>query len=402
MAKLPFEGIRVLELTTGAAGPTVGRVLCEFGAEIITIEHSERAGTDPVREQGPRNRGAHFYKLHRGKKSFTANMSTPKARELVTELIRKCDVLIENFGLGVVEKWGLSPEDVKLINPSLVFIRVKGMGCTGPHAADLTWGPNVGNIMGSTYLWNYPGSPVSTAEARTQHPDFMGGVTGGFAVVLALMQRMKTGHGQWIDHSQLEVGANLLGPRYLDYSVNGRVPEPVGNDSVVAAPYGVYRCKGEERWCTIGVYSQEDWKALCTVLGEPSWAHSGKFATHLGRLRNKAELDRWVEAWTVEREPHEVMETLQAAGVMAAAVQDVEDQYYRDKQFAANGFLIKIEEPGGGEVVTEGLPLRLSETPGAVQGRCPLMGENTEEIARELLGLTPEEVKALVEEGILV
>ena len=191
MSQLPLEGIRVIELTTGAAGPTVARVLCEFGAEVIRCETRLRG--DGHRGEDPKlwNKKPDFMKLQRGKKSFTVNMSTPKGRELVKELVKKSDVLVENFGLGILEKWGLDWPDLQMINPRMILIRVKGMGCSGPHAADLTYGPNVGNTMATTYLWNYPGATTATAEPRTQHPDFMGGVTGAFGVVLALMNAKK-------------------------------------------------------------------------------------------------------------------------------------------------------------------------------------------------------------------
>ncbi|MGH7773256.1 MAG: CaiB/BaiF CoA transferase family protein [Candidatus Binatia bacterium] len=401
MSQLPLEGIRVLELTTGAAGPTVARVLCEFGAEVIRVETRLRGdghrGEDPAKW----NQKPDFVKLQRGKKSFTVNMQKEKGRELVKELAKKSDVLVENYGLGVLEKWGLDYPQLKELNPSCILIRVKGLGCTGPHAADLTYGPNVGNVMGSTYLWNYPGASTATAEPRTQHPDFMGGVTGAFAVVLALMHRKNTGRGQWIDSSQLEIGASLLGPRYLEYSVNGRDPEPQGNLSWVAAPYGAYRCKGEDRWCAIAVYNQDEWERFCKLLEKSGLDRNGKFATHLERVRYREELDRWVETWTSQRDPYEVMETLQGIGVCAAVVQDVEDQFKRDPQYAARGFLVKLKEPEAGEVVTEGIPVRLSETPGKIRGPAPLMGEHTHEIAKNLLGLSHEEIKKLEEEKVL-
>ena len=178
MSKLPLEGIRVLELTTGAAGPTVARVLCEFGAEVIRCETRLRG--DGHRGEDPKlwNKKPDFMKLQRGKKSFTVNMQTDKGRKLEYPLAKISDVLVENFGLGILEKCGLNWPDLREINPRIILIRVKGMGCSGPHAADLTYGPNVGNTMGTTYLWNYPGATTATAEPRTQHPDFMGGVTG--------------------------------------------------------------------------------------------------------------------------------------------------------------------------------------------------------------------------------
>ncbi len=402
MKELPLEGIRVVELTTGAAGPTCGRVLCEFGAEVIRVE--TRTRSDGHRGEDPKkwNKKPDFAKLHRGKKSFTVNMKMEKGCGLVKELVKISDVLIENYGLGVLERWGLDYPQLKELNPSCILVRVKGLGSTGPHAADLTWGPNLGNIMGSTYLWNRPGATTATAEPRTQHPDFMGGVTGAFAVVLALMHRKKTGRGQWIDNAQLEIGASVLGPRYLEYSVNGREPQPEGNRSFIAAPYGAYPCKGDDRWCVIAVYTQDEWDRLSRLLEVSGLDPNGKFATHLERIRHRDELDRWIQTWTSQLDPYEVMEKLQGIGICAAVVQDVEDQFKRDAQYAARGFFVKLNEPEGGEMVTEGIPVRLSKTPGMVRGPAPLMGEHTYEVASKLLGLSDDKIKALEDEGVLI
>jgi crotonobetainyl-CoA:carnitine CoA-transferase CaiB-like acyl-CoA transferase len=275
------------------------------------------------------------------------------------------------------------------------------MGCTGPHAADLTYGPNVGNTMGTTYLWNYPGATTATAEPRTQHPDFMGGVTGAFGVVLALIERKKTGRGQWIDSAQQEIGASILGPKYLEYTVNKREPQPEGNRSLIAAPYGPYQCKGNDRWCVIAVYTQEEWERFAALLEKSGLKSAPKFATHLQRVRHKNDLDKWVTSWTMQHDPYEVMEMVQSVDVCAAVVQDVEDQFKNDKQYAATGFLVHMVEPEAGDMVTENVPMRMSETPGYVRGLAPLMGEHTHEIARNLLGLSEEEIKKLDEEKVL-
>jgi crotonobetainyl-CoA:carnitine CoA-transferase CaiB-like acyl-CoA transferase len=401
MSKFPLEGIRVIELTTGAAGPTVARVLCEFGAEVIRCETRLRG--DGHRGEDPKlwNKKPDFMKLQRGKKSFTVNMQTAKGRELVRELVKKSDVLVENFGLGILEKWGLDWPDLKEINPQMILIRVKGMGCSGPHAADLTYGPNVGNTMATTYLWNYPSATTATAEPRTQHPDFMGGVTGAFGVVLALIERKRTGRGQWIDSAQAEIGASLLGPKYLEYSVNKREPKPEGNRSLIAAPYGPYQCKGDDRWCVIAVYNEDEWQRFASLLGNSGLKADVKFATHLQRVRHKDDLDKWITSWTMQHDPYKVMETLQGIGVCAAVVQDVEDQFKRDKQYAATGYLVNMTEPEAGDVVTENVPMRMSLTPGKVRGLAPLMGEHTHEIARNLLGLSDDEIRKLDEEKVL-
>ena len=229
----------------------------------------------------------------------------------------------------------------------------------------------------------------------------MGGVTGAFGVVLALIERKKTGRGQWIDSAQVEIGASLLGPKYLDYSVNHREPKPEGNRSLIAAPYGPYQCKGDDRWCVIAIYNDEEWQSFAALLGKSGLKADAKFATHLQRVRHKEDLDKWVTSWTLQHDPYEVMETLQGIGVCAAVVQDVEDQFKRDKQYAATGFLVNLTEPEAGDVVTENVPMRMSETPGKVRGLAPLMGEHTHEIARNLLGLSDAEIKKLDEEKVL-
>jgi benzylsuccinate CoA-transferase BbsF subunit len=255
--------------------------------------------------------------------------------------------------------------------------------------------------MGTTYLWNYPGAATATAEPRTQHPDFMGGVTGAFGVVLALLQRKKTGRGQWIDSAQVEIGASLLGPRYLEYSVNKRDPRPEGNRTLIAAPYGPYQCKGDDRWCVISVYTESEWERFAALLEKSGLGRNQKFATHLGRVRHKQELDQWVTSWTSRHDAYEVMEAVQGIGICAAVVQDVEDQFKHDPQYAATGFLVRMTEPEAGEVVTEGVPIRLSETPGQVRGLAPLMGEHTHEIARSVLGLSDADIAQLEEEKVL-
>ncbi len=199
----------------------------------------------------------------------------------------------------------------------------------------------------------------------------------------------------------MEIGASLLGPKYLEYSVNRREPQPEGNRSLIAAPYGPYQCKGDDRWCVIAVYNEEEWQRFAALLGKSGRKADAKFATHLQRVRHKETLDKWVTEWTLQHDPYEVMETLQGIGICAAVVQDVEDQFKRDKQYAATGFLVNMTEPEAGDVVTENVPMRMSETPGKVRGLAPLMGEHTHEIARNLLGLSDDEINKLDDEKVL-
>lgn len=400
---LPLQGIRVLELCTGAAGPTVGKSLVEYGAEVLRIESRVRADSHRGGSDYPErwNKRPDFVKLARGKKSVTVNLQTQRGRELVLDLVRVSDVFVENFSLGVVKRWGLDYDRLRSVNPRIIMISLKGLGNTGPHAPHVTWGPNLLCLFGITHLWNQPDSPVPTQEARIQHPDFMAGVAGASAVVAALLYRARTGKGQYIDSAQMEVGASLLGPYYLDYIVNGRDPSPVGNLRPGAAPHGVYPCAGKDQWCVISVEEQEEWKRFCTVAGHPEWECDERFSTPLSRERHRSALDEAVATWTRALTGPEVMERLQAVGIAAAHVQDVEDQILRDPQYRERGFFVELDEPEMGPILTEYPAARLSETPAQVRTPAPLMGEHTDQIMREVLHLSDAEIEALKTEGVL-
>jgi crotonobetainyl-CoA:carnitine CoA-transferase CaiB-like acyl-CoA transferase len=253
-----------------------------------------------------------------------------------------------------------------------------------------------------TYLWNHPNSGVPTQEARVQHPDFMAGAAGAAAVMAALLYRERTGKGQYIDEAQIEVGANLFGPYYLDYIVNGRNPTPAGNRRAGAAPHGAYPCvDGPERWCAISVKSQVEWERFCAAVGDPAWCHDPRFATPLMRERNVEELDQHVSEWTRQYTGQEVMARLQTAGVAAAPIQDVEDQFERDAIARERGLFIAVDEPEMGPVAAEFPPVRLSETPPRVEDPAPLFGEHTDEVLRTILGLNDETIESLRAEGVL-
>jgi crotonobetainyl-CoA:carnitine CoA-transferase CaiB-like acyl-CoA transferase len=402
MSELPLAGIRVVELTTGAAGPTVAKSLAEYGAEVLRIESRTRPDTHRGGINQKRwNKSPDFVKLDRGKKSVTINIHTERGRDLVLDLMRESDVVVENFSLGVLARRGLGYEQVRQIKPDIIFISLKGLGSTGPHAHHVTWGPNLLCLFGMTFLWNHPNANVRTQEARVQHPDFMAGVAGAAAVVAALLYRARTGKGQFIDEAQIEIGANLFGPYYLDYLVNGRVASPVGNRRPGAAPYGAYPCAdGPERWCAISVKSQQEWQRFCAAIGDPDWCRDPRFATPLAREHNAEALDQLVGEWTRQRTGVEVMAVLQAAGVAAAPIQDVDDLFV-DPQLKARGLLVELEEPEAGPVVTEFPPVRLSETPARVDKPAPLMGEHTDQVLRDVLHLTEQEIESLHASGVL-
>lgn len=389
----PLSGLRVVSFTLGAAGPMVANCLGFFGADVFHIESR-------IRPDGHRgghnsenwNKSPTFVKLHRNQKSITLNFSDPEAVRIAKELVNVSDVVVENFRLGVLTKWGLDYSNLRLVRPDLVMISLRGFGSTGPYDKYATWGPNLGALLGMTHLWNYKDANTPTAEARSQHPDFMSGVCGAFAVMAALIHRTRTGEGQWIDAAQIEAGAVPLGPLYMDYLVNKRDHKPSGNNSHSAVTQGVYRCEGEDQWCTISIETEEQWRDFCFVLEKHEWLVREDLNTYEGRIANKEEIDAYISEWTKVRSKYKVMETLQASGILAAAVQDVEDLLKKDVQLRDRGFFVELDEPELGVVQTEGFPARLSETPGEYQTPAPLIGQHNLHTLKDVLGFSEEEV----------
>ena len=367
-----------------------------FGAEVVHIESrmrpdGHRGGHNPAAW----NTSPTFVKLHRNFESVTLNLQSPEGLEAARQLAQISDVVVENFSLDVLPKLGLDYGRLRAIRPDIIMISLRGFGSTGPWAGYATWGPNLGAILGMTHLWNYPGSEAPTAEARSQHPDFMSGVCGAFAVMSALIHRRKTGEGQWIDTAQAETGALPLGPIYLDTLMNGRDPRPLGNRSGSVAPQGVYRCAGQDHWCAISIETDAQWRAFRRALGDPAWAQAPELDSLSGRMAHHDEIDEHIESWTGTMERYDIMRLLQRYCVPCGVVQDVEDLVSRDSQLQDRGFLAGVHEPEIGNVLVESLPVRLSETPGSYRTHAPLMGEHTKEVCVRLLGIGAERLQSL-------
>lgn len=395
-SRFPLQGIRVVEFTTGIVGPNLGRLLAEFGAEAIKIETSKR----PDFSRGPMpdriNQGISFSDNSRSKIGLRLDVSRPEGQAIAMGLIKISDIVVENFSAGVMQRLGLDYPRVAAVNPSIIMISLQGLGATEKHS--VTFGQNIPPIIGLTYLWNHRGASKPVGS-ELFYPDYYAGIHGACAVLAALDFRRRTGQGQYIDAAQAEAAAALLGPYYLDSAVNSRDTEPIGNAVSYAAPHGCYRCAGDDSWCVIAVYSEEEWRNFCAVLGEPSWTKNPNFLTSLSRVRHRKELDRLVEEWTTRHDAYEVMERLQGAGVAAGVVQDAA-QLTNDPHLEVRGFIAQTNHPELGRLLHGGLPLRLSATPGCVRSHAPLLGEHNHYVLSKLLGLDNEEIERLKKLGV--
>jgi len=248
-------------------------------------------------------------------------------------------------------------------------------------------------------LWAHPDDPYPVG-ANVPLPDHMASKQAVFAVLVALDYRRRTGKGQFIDLCQVEVAASIIGEYYLDYSINHRVAKKVGNRDPYAAPCNAYRCKGQDQWCAITVFTNDEWQRFCTAIGNPDWTKDARFADTVSRLRNVDELDRLVEAWTSEHESVDVMNTLQSAGVAAGMAQRAADTI-NDPHTKWTKALIELDHPVAGKRLYTNVPYKLSNTTLPPSRPAPLLGQHTEEICRELLRMPAEEIRRLTEEGVL-
>jgi crotonobetainyl-CoA:carnitine CoA-transferase CaiB-like acyl-CoA transferase len=382
-----LDGVLVLDFTHVVAGPIATRILADHGARILKIERTVTL------DQGDR-RGGFFGNLNRGKQSVILNMADPRGVELAKRLAAQSDVVIDNFSARVMGNWGLDYEGLRRLRADVIAVGMSGFGKTGPLRDYVSFGPTLQALGGHTALMRPPGR--DPAGWGFSHADICGGLNGAIAVLAALAYRARTGEGQFVDLSQFESVTAYMGPMLLDLANNSTRPQPAGNRSQEApgVPHGVYRCAGEDRWVAISILDDEAWARFANLVGEP-WAADSCLARSTSRLERAAEVDESVERWTSLRSPEEVTALCQRYGVAAFTVANGEDFCARDPHLQARGYWARVRVPEGRVVVLDGVPARLSETPGFVDSPGPLHGEHTEHVLTELLGLDGVEIAAL-------
>jgi benzylsuccinate CoA-transferase BbsF subunit len=328
-------------------------------------------------------------------------MKHPKALALTKKLIAQSDIVANNFTPGVMERFGLGYDAVRAIRPDVIYVSMSMQGSSGPEHKYLGYGASMAALTGLQHLTGLPGrEPAGTG---TNFPDHVPNPChAAFAVMAALRHRRRTGEGQLIDIAQTEPTIALLGPTFLDLTVNGRVQQPNGNDHPWAAPHGVYPCKGDDRWIAICVMDNVQWMALGDVLGNPAWARDPALRASAARYARRRELDSSLAAETGRWVAEDLMHALQARRVPAGVAQTAADVVERDPQLAHRRHWVTLEHPEMGNTIYNAPPVRFSRTPTELTRAAPLLGEHTDEICRELLGLSDEEIRKLKEESVLV
>ncbi|MCS6925466.1 MAG: CoA transferase [Candidatus Binatia bacterium] len=403
MTALPLEGVRVADFGWILAAPQCTAWLGVMGAEVIRIESRQRL--DPIRflGQNPRDlKGPDgsplFNGLNYSKKSVTLNLNHPRGVELAKEIVRRSDIVVENFTAGMMKRWGLSYEELCRERPDLIMVSGSPLGQYGPDSHSVGWGPITQASAGICHLTGYPdGPPVSLGGTW---PDYMVGVVMTYAVLAALYYRRRTGKGQYIDLAMAEVVTAMLPEAVMDYVMNQRDRGRRGNQDDIMVPHNVYRCRGEDTWVAIAVETEEEWRNFCHAVGHPEWIEDERFRDRRSRKAHEQELDQLITAWTRTRDRLDIMQLLQAAGVAATPVYDTES-LIADPHFQQWNFLVTPGHPVTGNHPVAGIPGKYSAIDTLRYTPAPCLGQHNEEVFGTLLGLSREEIARLHEEQVI-
>jgi len=397
MQSPPLQGIRVLDLTHEWSGPHCTRILADFGAEVIRVEHLRRLCMfrGGRKDDENYNRQPPWYQMNRNKYSVTLDLKSDTGRDILQDLVECSDVLVENGRTGVMDRLGFPYERIAELNPAMVMVSMSAYGNSGPYAPYPAYGAALEVMSGIQNLTAYG---EGQKPHRFREMDVINGVGGACGVMTGLLYRQRTGRGQHVDLAQLELPSHaFMGEHMLEFVMNGQHMAPVGNRSRHFAPQGCYRCEGEDCWVTLTVRSDREWRALCEAIEQPGLADDSRFATAEDRRGNHDELDRLIEAWTSGRTRGEAMEALQGSGVPAGAVLDPAG-LAEDPQLHARGYF--VNGVAGTDKPLGGLPFKLSEGAGEIRRRGPDLGEHNAHVICELLGRPEEQVEPVQPDAI--
>ncbi len=414
-----LENIRIVDFSWVRAGPWATRWLGALGAEIVKIEWPETergrlpSSTTPQGLEVNLNTSGNFNDTNVNKKSLTLNVRSPKGLEIVKRLIAVSDIVIENFSSRVLQKWGLGYEELCKIKPDIVYVSMSGYGHTGRNHHYTTFGPVAQAVSGLTWQSGLPDAPP--AGWGWSYMDDTGGMYGAMCALTGLYHRNMTGKGQHIDQSQMVSSVPLNGPALLDFTVNGRGTRrpgfPPGNRAhwpgtplvnnyrgPTVAPHNAYRTApgGYNDWCTIVCQSDQEWRSLETLMGQPP---DPRFATVSGRLADQEALDALIETWTRSLGKYEITERCQAAGIRALPVQSAEDRVENDAQLRERGMYLPMTHPALGTHKVQNAPFKMSATPATNTMPSPMIGQHTREIVEGLLGYSRDDLRAGFDDG---
>ena len=402
----PLEGIRVMDLTQVFAGPACTRILSDLGAEVIRMESPNRLDitrnllhTDNDGQEVPWERALYFTIRNAGKKEIVVDLAQERGREMVRDIIAQSDVVAESFTPRVMRAFELDYEHLKQVKPDIIMISLSGYGQDGPYSDWSAYGMGLEPASGVSQVTGYQGGPPIRSGLSFTDP--YSGFIGAGAVLAALHHRRRTGHGQYIDLSEQEAAVPLVGAALMDYAMNQRLPERIGDRSPWAAPQGCYRCSGDDNWIVISIESDDDWAAFCTATGHSDWAGDDRFSTFESRREHHDDLDKIITGWTKDQDQYKAFHLLQKAGVIAAPVLNGK-QALLDPHFKERGQYDVVDQPHNGKrLVGRHLAAKFDEFEASAAGPAPTLGQHNTEILGGLLGVSDEELAQLTEQRVI-
>ncbi len=396
-----FEGIRIVEFGWAVVGPLTTSWMGGYGAEVIKVE--TRTRPDIIRSMTPfkddrvnLDNSLFFGRENANKMSISLNLKHKKAVALAKELVSKSDVVLDSYTSGVMGKYGLGYEDLKAVKSDIIMLSSCMYGQTGKLRAMPGYGVPLTAISGLTYLCGWPDrQPTGPYGSYT---DYLVPRFNMLAIASALDYRRRTGQGSFLDAAQLESSIQFVSPALLAYQANGEIYRRNGNRDLQGAPHGVYPCQGKEQWIAISVMNQHQWKGFCRTLGDPDWTLSPDFETPGDRKDNEASLDQYVTQWTCGKDGRAMMEMLQSNGVPAGVANNGKD-LGEDPQFMHDGYYTRLPHPAMGKVDYANHSISFSSSPQQIK-RSPCLGEHTQTVCQDILGMTTDIFLKLKDEGV--
>jgi formyl-CoA transferase len=392
----PLDGIRVLDLTRVLAGPFCSMILADMGADVIKVEEPGKG--DDTRSWPPFVEGeaTYFMSVNRNKKSVTLNLKAPAARKIFTDLVKKSDVVLENFRPGTMEKLGLGYGALAKLNPKLIYCAVSGFGESGPDAGRAGYDLVVQAESGVMDITGFPDGPP--VKMGTSIADLVAGMSAAHGVTLALLARTKTKKGQKVELGMLDAMAALLTYQAGIYWGTGRKPTRRGNEHPSIVPYEVF--KAADAYLTLGVANNSLWERCCAAMERPDLVKDPRFATESARVENRATLVPLLNEILGERSATEWTKRFESAGVPAGRIRTV-PEVCESEHLKARGMIQRLAHPRAGSITVFGVPIKLHATPGAVKTPPPTLGQHTDQVLKSLLKLTPARIKNLHAEGAI-
>jgi benzylsuccinate CoA-transferase BbsF subunit len=399
-----LKGIRVIALTWVWAGPWMGGILADMGAEVIKIETEERVDSQRIvklgktrwKEEDQGVNRSQFNVTNRGVKSCTLNLKQPKGVEMFKELVKISDIVITNFAPRVMPGWGLDYSTLKNVKADIIFVSLPGFGSTGPDKDYVSYASTIEAAGGLSASFGYPGE--EPAVSGTYPGDPIGSMHGVVGILAALNYRDKTGKGQHVDVAQSEGVTTLIPEVIMEYVMNGGLRPRMGNRDDIMAPHGCYPCRGKDQWVAIAIGTDSEWKALCHIMGDPDWSRNPAFSDQYTRWQNQDELNKLIGGWTKDFTHYEVMHKLQNVGIAAGASLNIEE-LINDPHCKARGIFIEQDHPEAGKTVVYRSPWRSALT--ATEAPAPCLGEHNDYVFKQLLKMSDDDVARLVAEKII-